>query len=118
MTRQSRGGRWAIPTVTAKRTLSNKGIGKRLLVDDLEIHGRTVADLVVDIIQTPGRKPQRGCRSGVCTGGCSKRFTGTHLLSRTFTLFVTAGSPTDTPNLARLDTAAARTTAFSRTTRL
>jgi hypothetical protein len=48
----------------------------------------------------------------------SSSISSRHLRNKTFTLFITAASSTQTPNLAKDETAAARTTAFSKTTLL
>lgn len=75
-----------------------------------EIECCTIPDFVVHIVQAAGMR----CSIPDDHHNAER----THRFSKTVTLVFTDGSLTLTPNLARAATAAARTVAFSRTTRL
>lgn len=90
-------------------TFFDIGIGKLLLLEDFEIHGGAISNFIIHIVKA---SYQGQVRRGLVSKGT------TYLLSRTWTLFWRLLSFALTPNLAKLPTAAARTVAFSKTTRL
>lgn len=85
------------------------GLNQRLALEDLEIQSSTIAYFIVDIVQAPVKKSQQGNQNNIQT---------IYLLNKTLMLRFKLSSGELAPNLAKLVTAAARTVAFSKTTRL
>lgn len=84
--------------------------GQRLILNGAEVEGGAVADLIINIIKTSTTR--------ISLVRSKATLTKAYLVRSTRMLLFTPLSETLTPNLAKLDTAAARTIAFSRMTRL